>query len=95
MCTIIATEHAADARFYSCPIAEINEGATHDLMRIHRLLGIDGVALSDVVDSPTSALLDGLTTIGAEVAAVHKDQRDRAKREASAKARTASARRGR
>ena len=82
----------ASARFYRCPIAVINEGATHDLMSIHRRLSIQGVRLSDVVERPTSACLDGLAVIAAEVSAVHADQRKRAKRDADIKAKAKAGR---
>ena len=72
-------ETVSDARFYSCPIAQIEQGVTRDLVRLHRLVSIDGVALSDVVAEPTAAALDALDVIRTEQSAIRarvKEQDD-------------------
>jgi len=84
--TGIPNESLAAAKFRRCPIAEINEGVTHHIMHVHRLLSIDGVKLSDVVSQPTTALLDGLATTTQEVAAVHSDRARARKADADVKA---------
>ena len=81
----ISTPEVAAARFYRCPIAEINEGVTHDIMALYRHLQIDGVTLADLLDKPTACALVGLATVAGEVAAVDRDMRERAKREAAAR----------
>lgn len=72
--TGIPNESLAAAKFRRCPIAEINEGVTHHIMHVHRLLSIDGVKLSDAVSLPTMALLDGLATTTQEVEAVQSER---------------------
>lgn len=84
----ITTPEVASARFFRCPIAEINEGATHDIMTLYRRLQIEGVALADLLGRPTSAALDGLATVAAEVAAVQHDRRERAQRDAAARSKS-------
>lgn len=74
-----------DARFYSCPIAEIESGVTASLLKVHRRLQAEGVTLSDLVREPTAALLDGLEVINAERLAIRL-KRAEDKREAAARA---------
>jgi len=63
-------ESLVDARFYSCPIAQIESGVTPSVLQIHRRLQIDGLRLPDLVEQPTAALLDGLETVDAERLAI-------------------------
>ncbi|MBL4769563.1 MAG: hypothetical protein JKY61_00065 [Planctomycetes bacterium] len=88
--TGIPNESLATAKFRRCPIAEINEGVTHHLMHVYRLLSIDGVLLGDVVSKPTTALLDGLAAITQEVAAVQSERARARKADADVKAKLAA-----
>lgn len=63
-------ESLVDARFRSCPIAQIEGGVTPAVLKTHRRLQIDGLRLADLVTAPTAALLDGLEVVDSERLAI-------------------------
>lgn len=72
-------------RFFRCPLALVTPATPlRAVVDAHRRVAATGVTLRDLVERPTGALLEGLATLDAAVAAQRQRQaeREQAKRRA-------------
>lgn len=68
----------ADAKFYRCPLADMNRGGPvwHSI-ETHRRVSVSGVSLSDVTKKATAAVLDAIATVDHSIETLRNKRQER------------------
>lgn len=80
-------DRLSEDRFYACPLSEIVRPGSpiQEVITVHRRKAASGASISDLISSPTPAMLDALVELDATVSAFRAEKRRRAEEEMARK----------